>query len=129
MKKFLTIFFSLFILVPLNLNAGRGGAIAGGLIGGMALGSIMANANRPREEVVYVRDSYPQRPYYSQPVEEIEFVEEFRPEVIVLHKKKGRFYIKKSKYYIPVEVSKIDNQIYLQDDSGNYIKTQVRSMN
>lgn len=40
----------------LDVQAGRGGAVAGGLFGGYVLGSMAANANRPTE-VVYVNSN------------------------------------------------------------------------
>lgn len=47
-----------FFLVPFTMRCrGGGGAFAGGLFGGMALGSIMSNANRGDTVVVY-----PQQP-------------------------------------------------------------------
>lgn len=39
-----------------NIQAGKGGAVAGGLFGGYVLGSMAANANRPTE-VVYVNNN------------------------------------------------------------------------
>ena len=42
-------------VVALDVQAGKGGAVAGGLLGGYVLGSAIANSNRPAE-VVYVNN-------------------------------------------------------------------------
>lgn len=62
MKKILSLLllFSSSILVEQVAQAHGGGAVAGGVFGGLALGSIIASSNRqPRETVIYERQPVP----------------------------------------------------------------------
>jgi hypothetical protein len=112
----------LVILLPFYLNAGRGGAIAGGILGGMFLGSMIANANRP-SEVVYVQQ--PQSVY--QPLTPVYAAPEYE-QVPVIYEVDG-LYFKDSAGKNIIKVSEINNEIYLQDVSGNYIKPIIKSLN
>ena len=60
MKKKLLLSLALLAIAgtEVSLQAGKGGAVAGGLIGGMALGSMISNSNNNRGRTVYVRDRY-----------------------------------------------------------------------
>lgn len=51
----LALLFSCSIAVEQAVQAHGGGAVAGGVFGGLALGSILASSNRPRETVIYER--------------------------------------------------------------------------
>jgi hypothetical protein len=112
----------LVILLPFYLNAGRGGAIAGGILGGMFLGSMIANASRP-SEVVYVQQ--PQSVY--QPLTPVYAAPEYE-QVPVIYEVDG-LYFKDSAGKNIIKVSEINNEIYLQDVSGNYIKPIIKSLN
>ncbi|HLB40540.1 MAG TPA: hypothetical protein VJJ83_02000 [Candidatus Babeliales bacterium] len=59
----LLLLFSSSVIIEQTLQAG-GGAVAGGVFGGLALGSIIASSNRrPRETVIYERQAVPERVY------------------------------------------------------------------
>lgn len=49
-----------------TLSHGRGGAVAGGLLGGFALGSIITAANRPRHTETVVYQQAPTTSSYEQ---------------------------------------------------------------
>lgn len=71
MKKIILI---LTLCASSELNARNGGAIAGGVLGGMFLGSMLTRASEPR--TVYV-ESNNQDDYYQQPpqiIREIHYV-------------------------------------------------------
>ena len=69
MKKILLLFVSFLAF------AGRGGAIAGGILGGMFLGNMLTSMSQPRERVVVVenRDNYYLDNQYSEQMNELDY--------------------------------------------------------
>lgn len=69
MKKFLLLSISFIAF------AGRGGAIAGGILGGMFLGNMLTSMSQPRERVVVVenRDNYYLDNQYNEQMNELDY--------------------------------------------------------
>lgn len=63
------------VTAVLDVQAGRGGAVAGGLFGGYVLGSMAANANRPTE-VVYVNNDRSNYGCNRSMVKRLEYLED-----------------------------------------------------